>query len=141
MIYVWLAIIVVAIIVEFITADMLSIWFAGGGLLAMGATALKAQLVLQICIFVVVSVALLLLFRKAVLKKLNKEGSNLNAESVIGKEFILLTAVEFNSPGSIRVNDVVWSAVCEDESAIIPEKAIVKIVGIKGNKYIVEEVK
>jgi membrane protein implicated in regulation of membrane protease activity len=141
MIYVWLAITVIAIIVEVATTDMLSIWFAGGGLVAMLATALKAPLIVQVCIFVAISVALLLLFRKAVLRKLSNGEGKLNADSVIGKEFILITAVGFNSPGTIRVNDVVWSVVSEDQSANIPEKTKVKVVGLKGNKYIVEEVR
>ena len=141
MLYVWLAIIIVAIIVEVLTADMLSIWFAGGGFLAMITSAVKLPPVVQIIVFVVVSVALLLVFRKLVLKKLMKNKSNLNADSAIGKEFMLLSGVGFNSPGAIKVNDVVWSAVCEDQSTTIPENTKVKVIGLKGNKYIVEEVK
>ncbi len=141
MLYVWLAIIVIAIIVEVFTVDMLSIWFAGGGLLAMLSAALNAPIALQICIFVVVSIILLLVFRKVVLDKLAKEKSNLNADSAIGKEFMLLSAVGFNTPGTIKVNDVVWNAVCEDQSVTIPENTKVKVIGIKGNKYIIEEVK
>ena len=141
MVYVWLAITVIALIVEVVTADMLSIWFAGGGLLAMVSALFDAQLIVQICIFIVVSVVLLLVFRKVVLKKLSsgKEG-NLNADAVIGKEFELITAVGFNTPGTIKVNDVVWNVVCEEQSKIIPEKTIVKVVGLKGNKYIVKEI-
>lgn len=142
MVYVWLGITVVALIVEVATTDMLSIWFAGGGLVAMIATLLKAPLILQVCLFVVISITLLLAFRKTVLKKLTKgNGGNLNADSAIGREFELLTAIGFNEPGSIKVNDVVWSAVCENPSQTIPEKTIVKVVGLRGNKYIVEEIK
>jgi membrane protein implicated in regulation of membrane protease activity len=141
MLYVWLAITVVAIIVEVTTTEMLSIWFAGGSLLAMLATALKAPLIVQICVFVVVSLILLVAFRKMVLKKLSKGETNLNADSAVGKEFELLTPIQFNSPGSIKVNDVVWNVVLENQSKTIPEKTIVKVVGLKGNKYIVEEVK
>ena len=35
MLYTWLGITVVALILEFITADMVTIWFAGGGLIAL----------------------------------------------------------------------------------------------------------
>ena len=141
MVYVWLAITVIALIVEVVTADMLSIWFAGGGLIAMIATLLKAPLIAQVCIFVIVSVVLLFAFRKAMLKKLTKgDGENLNADSAIGQEFMLITAIGFNTPGTIKVNDVVWNAVCTDQTKTIPENTIVKVVGLKGNKYIVEEV-
>ena len=140
MVYVWLTITVIALIVEVVTADMLSIWFAGGGLIAMIATLLNAPLIVQVCIFIAVSVVLLLVFRKAMLKKLTKDGENLNADSVIGQEFSLITAIGFNEPGTIKVNDVTWSAVCAEQTKTIPEGRIVKVVGIKGNKYIVEEV-
>jgi beta-galactosidase len=72
-----------------------------------------------------------------IMKKLNVKTTNLNADSVIGKEYILLTAIGFNQPGSIRVNDVVWSAVTEKETDEIAEKTVVRIIGHKGNKYIV----
>ena len=75
------------------------------------------------------------------MKKLNVKTSNLNADSVIGKEYILLTEIGFNKPGSIRVNDVVWSAISENEMDEIAEKSKVRIIGLRGNKYIVEEVK
>ena len=141
MLYVWLGVTVVALILEFITADMVTIWFAGGGLIAMILALFEVSTYVQIPVFIAISVVCLLCFRKMVMKKLNVKASNLNADSVIGKEYILLSEIGFNKPGTIRVNDVVWSAVAEKETASIPEKAIVRIIGIKGNKYIVEEVK
>lgn len=142
MLYTWLGITVVALILEFITADMVTIWFAGGGLVALILSLFDGVSVfVQIPVFIAVSVVCLLCFRKMVMKKLNVKTANLNADSVIGKEYILLTAIGFNQPGSIRVNDVVWSAVTEKETDEIAEKTVVRIIGLKGNKYIVEEVK
>ncbi len=142
MLYVWLGITVVALVLEFITADMVTIWFAGGGLVALILSLFDGVSVfIQIPVFIAVSVACLLCFRKMVIKKLNVKTTNLNADSVIGKEYILLTAIGFNQPGSIRVNDVVWSAIAENEMDEIAEKSKVRIIGLRGNKYIVEEVK
>lgn len=141
MLYFWLGVTVVALVLEFITADMVTIWFAGGGLIAMILALLKLSIYVQIPVFIAVSVVCLLCFRKMVMKKLNVKTSNLNADSVIGKEYILLTEIGFNKPGSIRVNDVVWSAISENEMDEIAEKSKVRIIGLRGNKYIVEEVK
>ena len=141
MLYFWLGVTVVALVLEFITADMVTIWFAGGGLIAMILALLKLSIYAQIPVFIAVSVVCLLCFRKMVMKKLNVKTSNLNADSVIGKEYILLTEIGFNKPGSIRVNDVVWSAISENEMDEIAEKSKVRIIGLRGNKYIVEEVK
>ena len=141
MLYFWLGVTVVALVLEFITADMVTIWFAGGGLIAMILALLKVSIYVQIPVFIAVSVVCLLCFRKMVMKKLNVKTSNLNADSVIGKEYILLTEIGFNKPGSIRVNDVIWSAISENEMDEIAEKSKVRIIGLRGNKYIVEEVK
>ena len=141
MLYFWLGVTVVALVLEFITADMVTIWFAGGGLIAMILALLELSPYIQIPVFIAISVVCLLCFRKMVMKKLNVKTSNLNADSVIGKEYILLTEIGFNKPGSIRVNDVVWSAVTDNEMDEIAEKSKVRIIGLRGNKYIVEEVK
>ena len=62
-----------------------------------------------------------------------------NADSVIGKEFILLSDIGFNKAGTIKVNGVVWAAITEEESAEIPAGKIVVVERIEGNKYIVKE--
>ena len=138
MLYVWLGVTVVALVLEFVTSDMISIWFAGGGLVAMILTALGLQYYVQIPAFILVSVILLLCFRKMVMKRLASSETKLNADSVIGKEFILLEDISFNKPGAIKVNDVVWSAIAKDETTSIPKNTVVRVVDLKGNKYIVE---
>lgn len=140
-VYIWLGITALALIVEFITSEMVSVWFIGGGIVSMILALIGLKWYIHVPVFIVVSLILMLCFRKLVIKKLNKSNTKTNAETVIGEEFRLLTAVKFNEPGSIKVNDVIWSVVAKNETAEIQENSIVKIVGIKGNKYIVEEVK
>ena len=81
----------------------------------------------------------MLCFRRLVMKKLDKGEVKTNAGAVIGKEFILLSDIGFNKAGSIKVNDVVWTAIAEDEKSEIPAGAIVVVERIEGNKYIVKE--
>ena len=33
--YIWLAVTALSLVIEFITADMVSVWFTGGGIVAM----------------------------------------------------------------------------------------------------------
>ncbi len=138
--YIWLGVTALALILEFITNDMISIWFVGGGLIAMILSACGLEWYVHLPVFLVVSLLSMLLLRKFALKHLIKDQEKTNADSAIDKEYTLLTAISFNQHGSIKVNDVVWTAVCEDDRAVIPEGAIVKVVGIKGNKYIVKEI-
>ena len=140
-IYVWLAVTAMALIVEFCTNDMVSIWFAGGGIVAMILSACGLSWFIHLPIFIALSFVLLLSFRKIVLKYLDRGDTRTNADAAIGKEYVLLTPIAFNQVGTIKINDVVWSAVGENSSIEIKEGTIVKVRDLKGNKYIVEEVR
>ena len=137
--YIWLAVTAAALIVEFMTAELVSVWFVGGGLVAMLLAGLGLDWYIHVPAFIVVSFLLMLCFRRLVMKKLNKGEVKTNAETVIGKEYELLTAIGFNQAGSIRINGVVWTAVAEDDNAEIPAGTKVIIEKIEGNKYIVKE--
>ena len=141
MVYVWLGIIILTVAIEFFTFDLISVWFAGGSLVAMILAACGLNLYFQIPAFIIVSLVLLLFFRSIVLKKLNVRKQNLNADAVIGKEFSLITAIGFNNPGTIKVNDVIWNVITENQQDEIKENTIVEVIGLKGNKYIVKEIK
>ena len=141
MMYVWLGIVVVSLILEFLTTEMITIWFAGGGLVSMILAMLSVEYFVQIPVFITVSIVLLLCFRKIVINKFSIGESNLNADAVIGREAILLSEITFEKPGTIKVNDVIWGVISKNEKSFIPENTVVKIVGLKGNKYIVEEAK
>ena len=138
-VYIWLAVTAAALIVEFITSEMVSVWFVGGGLVAMLLAGLGLNWYFHVPAFIVVSFALMLCFRRLVMKKLNKPEVKTNAETVIGKEFELLSDIGFNKSGSVKINGVVWTAVTEDENAEIPAGTKVVIEKIEGNKYIVKE--
>ena len=140
-VYIWLGITALALIVEFLTTEMVSVWFIGGGLIAMILAIFKVQWYVHVPVFIVVSLLCMLLFRKLLLKKFDKPDQKTNAETVIGKEFALLSPIKFNEAGSIKINDVIWSAVGETQTTEIEQGKIVIVIGLKGNKYIVKEKK
>lgn len=140
-IYIWLAITVVALIIEFITSDMISVWFAGGGVVSMILAACGVEWYIHLPVFIVLSLVLMLAFRKMVLKYFNRGDSRTNADSAIGKDFELLSEISFNNPGTIKINDVIWGAVTENAKDFVQKGTIVTVKGLKGNKYIVEEKK
>lgn len=138
--YVWLGVVALSVIVEFVTFDLVSVWFIGGGLVAMILSACQVQLVWQLVAFIGVSIILLITCRKPLTKMLNKNKSATNANSLIGKDTILLTPISFDNVGSVKVNGVVWTAIAENEMTQIEQGAIVSITAIQGNKLIVKEV-
>ena len=85
MIWVWLAVLAAAVIVELVTPTALvSIWFAAGALAAVIFTILHAPFWLQIAVFVLVSLLLLALVRPAATRYLRGNVVATNADRYIG---------------------------------------------------------
>ena len=138
-VYAYLAIIVCALIIEFATSEMVSIWFFGGGVVCMILSACGVIWQVHFPIFITVSIVLLLCFRRLAMRYFLKGDAKTNADSAVGKEYALLSDIGFNQSGTIKINDVVWNAVTENQNEVILKGEIVKVVGLKGNKYIVKK--
>ena len=141
MFWVWLAVIAVAIIIEILTLDLVSVWFAFGAVIpfilaAVGGIAIE----IQIAVFVIVS-ALLIIFMRNWAKKLLFKNMNekTNINSIIGKKIRLLEDTDFEHLGSLKINDVTWTAVSHD-GKLIKAGQIVEVVKVDGNKLLVKEV-
>ncbi len=137
----WLAVILVMSIIEIATLGLTTIWFAGGALVAFLAYLLGAGLAVQALLFVVVSVVLLAATRPLAVKFFNKDREKTNAESLIGKQAVVLEGVDnLKAQGLVCVNGQEWTARAVDGIAI-PKGAQVEIVDISGVKLLVKEKK
>ena len=139
--WIWLGVVVVATIVELMTLDMTSIWFAISGIVALILSAFDSiGWLVQLIVFVVLSAALIIglrpIARKFFLRHMHEKT---NTATLIGKKVYMLTTASFGTLGSVKVGDVVWSAIPEDETQTIEEGVIVEIVAIQGNKLIVKK--
>ena len=138
--YIWLAIFVVAFIVEIATPSALvSFWFAVGALASMGACALKLSAVVQIILFLVVSLVCLFAVRPIAANMLRGEQIGTGAERIIGRRFHLLKEVTDIANGEIKVNDVLWKV--KSSQPFIEKGTLVEVLAIDGAKLIVRPVK
>lgn len=89
--WVWGIVTAVALVIEFITSDLITIWFGAGGLVTLLVVALAPELhvVWQLVIFVGVSVVLLLSTRKICLKLLKSDNIKTNVDALIGNKFVV----------------------------------------------------
>lgn len=138
-VYIWLGVVALSIIIEFLTADLVSVWFIFGGIVSMILALLKVDLVWQLVAFIAVSAVLLATCRRPFVKLLGKNKISTNADSVIGREFTLLSPIGFNMAGTVKVNDVIWTADTEQDGVEIAAGETVRVVEIKGNRLIVEK--
>ena len=139
MIWVWIAVTVLALLIEIFTEDLVAIWFAVGGAIMTIVLAIcpSVKIVWQVVIFLLISGALLWATRPLVKRFFaRKEGSETNLELVLGHECRVIKAVS-SEGGEVKVNGLVWSARANEP---IEEGALVIVKKIEGNKLIVAKI-
>ena len=138
--YIWLGLMVLFLLVEAATAGLTTIWFAGGALIAFLAALLGGNLVIQVVVFVLVSLLLLVFTRPMVKKYLNGRTLKTNADSLIGRTAVVTEEISnLNATGTITIDGMPWTARTQTEEKI-PVGAEVRIREIRGVKCIVEKI-
>lgn len=139
---IWLGLLAVLLIIEAITAGLTTIWFAGGALVAAVASYFGAGMMVQILIFLCVSLVLVIFTRPLAMKYMNKETEKTNVNSLLGKTAVVIQEIDnLAQTGQIRINDIEWMARTSSNDIKIPLNAIVTIEEVQGVKLIVKEKK
>lgn len=134
----WIVSLIAFIVVEAVTAQLVTIWFAAGALCALVAEVLDAPLWLQLTIFVVVSAITLAATRPLVKKMKSKPSVSTNADSIIGQKALVTEEIDnLAAKGRADVNGMSWSARSENNT-VIPAGTEVIIQRIEGVKLIVK---
>lgn len=134
----WLAIVVIAVIVEILTYQVVSVWFAASGLVTMILAACNCPVEIQIIVFVILSAILFVLSRPLVKKIQNKKSDNSTIESMIGEEVVVTKEIKVGDVGEIKAKYDYYSAIAPSVLQDIPIDTICIIKEIRGNKVIVE---
>ncbi len=141
MFWVWLGVLALTLIIELCTMELVSIWFTLGAIIPFILSAIGGIYIeLQIAIFVVVS-ALLIIFVRKYAKKLLLKNMNekTNLDSIVGKHFRVVEETTFEKNGTVKINDVVWSIMGENQETI-EKGSIIEVLRVEGNKLIVKKV-
>lgn len=135
----WLVAIIAFCVIEALTYQIISIWFAFGAVGALIAALLGANLTVQIVIFLIVS-AVCIFFTRPVLKKaLENKLVKTNLDALIGAEALVIADIDnMSATGQVRVNGSVWTARSANNS-IIKSGDTVVVQKIEGVKLIVEK--
>lgn len=134
---VWLVLLVAFAGIEGVTAGLVSIWFCAGSLAALIATWLGASLLVQIGLFVVVSLVAMAIIRPMARKWLQPKVEKTNVEGVLGQEGVVVEAIDnLCAKGQVKIGGIVWTARAAEEEAI-PEGTRVRVERVEGVKAIV----
>lgn len=139
MLYVWIGVLVAAVIIEAATSDFVAIWFFPAALVSLILSLFDVPVWLQILLFVLVGLALVIATRPLCRKLLKCKGEKTGAEALIGKTCIVTEEIRnIDEVGEVKVGGLCWSARAEDEERVIAVGEHVEIVEIKGVKLIVK---
>lgn len=99
----WLIALIVFLVIEAVTLGLATIWFAGGALVALIAAMCGAGIVIQIVLFLVVSLVLLFFTRPLAVRFLNKDTLKTNVDRVVGMEGVVTEEIS-NLAGTGKVS-------------------------------------
>ena len=107
----WFILLIIFVVVEAVTVNMVSAWFAAGSLVAMLAAMAGGKLWLQILLFLVVSGVALALLRPLTKKYFTPRITRTNVDALAGKTCLCVTAIDnLTGAGQVRIGDVEWTA-------------------------------
>ena len=136
----WLIAFVVLLVVEILTMGLTTIWFAGGALVAFGVGIIGMGTIVQIVVFIIVSLVLMFLTRPWAVKYFNKDREKTNADSLIGQQAVVTETVDtLQAKGVVVINGLEWSAKTKEPNGLIEKDSIVIVEEIQGVKLIVRK--
>ena len=140
MTYFWIAILILAIVTEAVTTDLVAIWFMPSALIAMVLSLFSVPLWIQLVVFFVSVGVFLILSQKLLRKYLKKRPTEVtNAESLVGKTAIVTETVNNEAQtGAVRVGGLVWTARSVSDTVTLEKDSLVVIREITGVKLICE---
>ena len=133
---IWLVIFIVLVIIELLTINLVTIWFAVAAVFALLVDIITGNTMLEIIVFTVSSF-LLLLLTKPIIKKIKvKKIEATNLDMVINKVGIVTEDILDDKIGEVKVLGKKWSAY-SDTKVLKGER--VKILSIDGVRLKVEK--
>ncbi len=131
---IWAAMIAVFAIIEAATAQLVSIWFVIGAIAALAASLFNAPLLIQIIIFIAITILALVITRPLVKKYIYPKKEYTNADRVIGKIAVTVEEIDnIHSTGQVKIDGKIWSARSTDDSVISAGTQVIvdKIAGVR----------
>lgn len=138
MLIVWIVFIVVTAIIELETQDLITIWFTLGAVVALIACILKAEVILQFILFLVVSAVAIICTRPFAKRMQSKEIIKTNSDRIIGMTATVTKEISPENVGEIKIEGRYWRAIpLENEEYSIGDKVLIQ--AISGTKVIVTD--
>lgn len=135
--WMWIGVIVLAILVEAFTEQLISIWFVPAAIIAVILDFCSVDILWQVLAFLLLSAAGIL-FAKIFLPKISPSDTyKSNLDSIIGEKCVVTETIDnFAGCGQIKIKGQVWSARGVSDDDVFEVGEVLNIVAIEGVKVI-----
>lgn len=138
MLWIWIGLIVIFVIVEAATVQLVTVWFAVGGIAGLISYAFGLEIWMQILIFAVVSAVALAVTRPFVKRFTKGRKQPTNADRYIGQEATVTEPISNElSKGAVRIGGLEWMARTVDNSEVDKGERVT-VEAIEGAKLLVK---
>ncbi len=135
---VWTLILVVSIVIEMMTIDLVSIWFSVGAVVALVCNLLGLNETGQIIIFIIVSLICIIASRPIVKKYFKGNIVRTNLDRVIGKHCLVTETITPDQKGEVKVMGNLWSATSLNNE-VITAGQYAEVLSIEGAHVVVKK--
>lgn len=139
MTFTWLVLFIVLVLVELMTVNLLTLWFALGAIASFFVSLVCDNVSLQMGVFVLVSVISLVILRNILMKVKNKKMIPTNLDRVIGDIGIVTEEINPVTIGEVKVDGKRWSAISDKKIEVDSKVRILAIDGVKLKCQKIEE--
>jgi membrane protein implicated in regulation of membrane protease activity len=136
---IWTIIIVISIIVEALTINLVSIWFAFGALVALISDQMSVPTHIQIILFTVISVIIIAITRPIAKKYLKGRITKTNLDRAIGKHCLVTETITPDKKGEAKVMGNLWLATSLDNE-VIQAGEYGEVVSIEGAHVVLRKI-
>lgn len=134
----WLIIFIILVVIELLTINLVTIWFAIGALVAAITSLFTNNKIILCSIFTIVSIISLVLTKEIIKRTKSEKTIATNLDRIIGKVGIVTKDITTLEPGEVKVDGKYWSAISTSK---IKKNSTVEILSIDGVKLKVKMTK
>lgn len=135
----WLIVFLVLLVIEIFTLGLTTVWFAIGAVAAFISTLAGANVIVQMVLFLAVSIITLIATRPIAVKYFSKGIEKTNIEGIIGKNVVITQRIpDVNTTGKASLNGEIWIA-RSLENEPLEEGELAEIIAVEGVKLIVKK--
>lgn len=138
--WIWIAVIVLAIIIEAISEQLISIWFVPGAIVATFLDYFGQSIIWQILVILVLAGVGIALARIFLADKIASKIQKTNIDAIIGEKCVVTERIDnYAGCGLVKIKGQIWSARGVGENDVYEEGTVLHVVAIEGVKVICKE--